>query len=165
MQVSHAQGTVADLECSGIPDPAAGLRAYVTIMEGCDNFCSYCIVPYVRGRERSRSSRSVLAEAARLVDLGVKEITLLGQNVNAYRAPDHKDYLFPDLLKDMNDLSGLRRLRFTTSHPKDLSPNLIDCFGELETLCEHIHLPLQAGSDRVLAAMNRGYSSSDYSHL
>ncbi len=161
VQVSHAEGTAEDLECSGIPDKS-GLRAYMTIMEGCDNFCSYCIVPYVRGRERSRPFRSVIEEAKRLVDMGVREVTLLGQNVNAYRAPDRKGFLFPDLLSRINEVSGLRRLRFTTSHPKDLSPELIQCFGDLESLCEHIHLPLQAGSDRILAAMNRGYSRSDY---
>ena len=154
--VSQVTNSVEDLECPGIPD-RQGLKAYVTIMEGCNNFCSYCVVPFVRGRERSRPCRSLLEEARRLTEEGVKELTLLGQNVNAYRAPDRKGFGFPDLLAVLSELPGLHRLRFTTSHPKDLSGELIECFGNLPPLCEHIHLPLQSGSDSVLAAMNRGY--------
>jgi tRNA-2-methylthio-N6-dimethylallyladenosine synthase len=159
--VSQITDSVEDLECPGISD-GKGLKAYVTIMEGCDNFCSYCVVPFVRGRERSRPYRSLLKEARRLTEDGVKELTLLGQNVNAYRAPDRKGFRFPDLLAALSALPGLQRLRFTTSHPKDLSEALIDCFGSLGPLCEHIHLPLQSGSDSVLAEMNRSYTRSEY---
>ncbi len=159
--VSQITDSVEDLECPGIPD-RKGLKAYVTIMEGCNNFCSYCVVPFVRGRERSRPFRSLLEEGRRLTDGGVSELTLLGQNVNAYHAPDRKGFHFPDLLAAFSTLPGLRRLRFTTSHPKDLSEELIACFGNLPPLCEHIHLPLQSGSDAVLAGMRRGYTRSEY---
>ncbi len=159
--VSQMTNSVEDLECPGIP-ARNGLKAYVTIMEGCNNFCSYCVVPFVRGRERSRPCRSLLEEARHLLERGVKEVTLLGQNVNAYRAPDRMGFGFPDLLAALSGLEGLRRLRFTTSHPKDLSAELIECFGSLPPLCEHIHLPLQSGSDSVLEAMNRGYTRSVY---
>ncbi len=159
--VAHHTDSVDDLNCPGISDPK-GLKAFVTIMEGCDNFCSYCVVPFVRGRERSRPSHSLLEEARRLTEQGVREVTLLGQNVNAYRAPDRPGFGFPDLLAALSDLPGLRRLRFTTSHPKDLSDALIQSFGSLGPLCEHIHLPLQSGSDRVLERMNRGYTRSEY---
>jgi tRNA-2-methylthio-N6-dimethylallyladenosine synthase len=159
--VSQITDSVDDLECPGISD-RLGMKAYVTIMEGCDNFCSYCVVPFVRGRERSRPARSLIEEVRRLTVEGVKEITLLGQNVNAYRAPDRRGFRFPDLLEALSSLPALHRLRFTTSHPKDLSPELIACFGSLRPLCEHIHLPLQSGSDSVLAAMNRGYTRSEY---
>ena len=161
VEISHARNTVKDLECSGVPDPG-GLKAYVTVMEGCNNFCSYCVVPYVRGRERSRPPQSLHNEVCRLVDRGIKEITLLGQNVNAYRAPDQKGFGFPDLLAALSRVTGLRRLRFTTSHPKDLSRDLIQCFGENKILCEHIHLPLQSGSNRILSAMSRGYDIEHY---
>ncbi len=161
LAVSLAGNKVQDLECAGVPAPK-GLKAFVTVMEGCTNFCSYCIVPYVRGAERSRPVQSVRREIENLVEQGVREVTLLGQNVNAYRAPDASGFGFPDLLKELNGIDRLKRLRFTTSHPKDLSKDLIQCFGELQTLCEHIHLPLQAGSDRVLAGMNRSYTVEDY---
>jgi tRNA-2-methylthio-N6-dimethylallyladenosine synthase len=159
--VDQVTDSVEDLECPGIAD-RKGLKAYVTIMEGCDNFCSYCVVPFVRGRERSRPVSSLRDEATRLTEDGVKELTLLGQNVNAYRAPDRQGFRFPDLLETLSRIPGLRRLRFTTSHPKDLSYELIQCFASLPPLCEHIHLPLQSGSDSVLAAMNRGYTRSEY---
>ena len=113
-------------------------------MEGCNNFCSYCIVPYVRGRETSRPPQEILEEARSLVLQGVKEITLLGQNVNSYV---YEKTRFPGLLQAMNEIKGLHRIRFTTSHPKDLSPELIQCFAQLEKLCSHIHLPFQAGSN------------------
>jgi len=158
---AQAGDSTEDLECPGIPDQS-GLKAYMTIMEGCNNFCSFCIVPYLRGRERSRSSHALCEEAHALIKKGVKEITLLGQNVNAYRNPDNKDFGFADLLKDLCKISGLQRLRFTTSHPKNLSTDLIDCFGELKPLCEHIHLPLQSGSDKILSAMNRKYTVAQY---
>jgi tRNA-2-methylthio-N6-dimethylallyladenosine synthase len=155
-EISLTEGSADDLECPGVSFEG-GLRAFVTIMEGCNNFCSYCIVPYVRGRERSRSAASVRREVAGLAEAGVKDITLLGQNVNAYQAPERQDFRFPSLLRDLQNIPGLERLRFTTSHPKDLSPDLIRCFGEIKPLCEHIHLPLQSGSDRILASMNRKY--------
>ncbi len=158
---SPSTATVRDLDCPGVTDPS-GLKAYITVMEGCDNFCTYCIVPYVRGRERSRPYGAILEEARRLLDKGVKEITLLGQNVNAYRAPERKGCRFEDLLKGLDGLPGLERLRFTTSHPKDLTDPIIGCFGRLGSLCEHIHLPVQSGSDRILEAMKRGYSRSEY---
>ncbi len=139
------------------------VSAFITIMQGCDNFCTYCIVPYVRGREISRSPEDILREATGLVDQGVKEITLLGQNVNSYRWDDGWD--FPSLLSKVSSIPGLKRIRFTTSHPKDLSPRLIRCFGELDNLCPHIHLPFQAGSNRVLKMMNRKYTREQYLEL
>jgi tRNA-2-methylthio-N6-dimethylallyladenosine synthase len=138
------------------------VKAYVTIMEGCNNFCSYCIVPYVRGRELSRPPKEILDEAGSLVLQGVKEITLLGQNVNSYA---YETVRFPELLRAMNGVKGLSRMRFTTSHPKDLSEDLIQCFSGLEKLCPHIHLPFQAGSNRVLKAMKRGYTREKYMEL
>jgi tRNA-2-methylthio-N6-dimethylallyladenosine synthase len=161
IEVSLSEGSVEDLECPGV-SYAHGLRAYVTIMEGCNNFCSYCIVPYVRGRERSRPVRSLFKEVSSLTREGVREITLIGQNVNAYRAPDRRNFGFSSLLKELHPIPGLDRLRFTTSNPKDLSWDLIHCFGEVGALCEHIHLPVQSGSDRILARMNRQYTTSIY---
>jgi tRNA-2-methylthio-N6-dimethylallyladenosine synthase len=141
------------------------VKSFVTIMEGCNNFCTYCIVPYVRGREVSRPPEDILGETTALVAQGVKEVTLLGQNVNSYRSGrDHGDG-FPSLLRRANALDGLLRIRFTTSHPKDLSDELIQCFGELEKLCPHVHLPFQAGSNRILKAMRRGYTREHYIEL
>jgi tRNA-2-methylthio-N6-dimethylallyladenosine synthase len=137
-------------------------RAMITIMQGCDNFCSFCIVPYVRGREMSRKLEDILAEAQSYVEKGVKEITLLGQNVNSYGRKGKVKTSFSDLLRLVNDIEGLERIRFTTSHPKDLTPDLISLFGSLEHLCEHIHLPVQSGSDAVLKRMNRKYTRDDY---
>jgi tRNA-2-methylthio-N6-dimethylallyladenosine synthase len=138
------------------------VKAYITIMEGCNNFCSYCIVPYVRGRETNRPLQEILDEARSLTVQGVKEITLLGQNVNSYV---YEKTRFPELLQALNEIEDLRRIRFTTSHPKDLSPDLIHCFAHLEKLCSHIHLPFQAGSNRVLKAMKRGYTREKYMGL
>lgn len=135
---------------------------FVTVMQGCDNFCSYCIVPHVRGREISRSSADIITEVKGLVAQGVREITLLGQNVNSYNLKSDEDVSFPQLLKLINDIDGLQRLRFATSHPKDLTAELINCFGSLDKLCKHIHLPFQSGSDRILKLMNRGYTVADY---
>jgi tRNA-2-methylthio-N6-dimethylallyladenosine synthase len=138
--------------------------AFVTVMQGCNNYCSYCIVPYVRGAEVSRPSGEVLEEVRRLVDEGIIEVTLLGQNVNSYR--DEKGGLaFPDLLYRVASIPGVRRVRFMTSHPKDLSPELIGCYREIEPLCSHIHLPLQSGSDRILGLMNRNYTGDRYVEL
>ena len=138
------------------------IKSYVTIMQGCDNYCSYCIVPYVRGREISRPSGEILEEVRILSEKGVKEITLLGQNVNSYGRGIAGDMTFPQLLHSINKIDGIERIRFTTSHPKDLSPELISCFGQLDKLCEHIHLPVQSGSNLVLKAMNRRYTAEEY---
>jgi len=138
------------------------LSAYVTIMQGCDNFCSYCIVPSVRGRERSRPSNDILAEIAALIRTGTKEVTLLGQNVNSYAKNNPHELTFPQLLAKINEIPGLERIRFTTSHPQDLTEETIEAFGTVEHLCEHLHLPFQAGSDTVLARMNRGHTREEY---
>ncbi len=135
---------------------------FVTVMQGCDNFCSYCIVPHVRGREISRPSQEIIAEVQGLVAQGAREITLLGQNVNSYNMKDDEDVSFAQLLRQVNAIDGLQRLRFATSHPKDLTDELIDCFGSLDKLCKHIHLPFQSGSDRILKLMNRGYTRDEY---
>ena len=134
-------------------------------MEGCNNFCSYCIVPYVRGREVSRPSDEILNEAESLVRQGVREITLLGQNVNSYSSGKGGSVAFPELLKMLGDIDGLYRLRFTTSHPKDLSDDLINSFINIQKLCHHIHLPFQSGSNKILKHMNRKYTSDDYLRL
>ncbi len=137
------------------------LRSFVTIMKGCNNFCSYCIVPYVRGREKSRSSADILEEIEELACAGVKEVILLGQNVNSYNR-ETDDISFPGLLERIDAIAGIERIRFVTSHPKDLSPELIGCFGRLRKLCEQIHLPFQSGSTRILKLMNRGYTIEEY---
>ncbi|MBN2468070.1 MAG: tRNA (N6-isopentenyl adenosine(37)-C2)-methylthiotransferase MiaB [Deltaproteobacteria bacterium] len=144
---------------------ASDIKAFLTIMKGCNNFCSFCVVPYVRGREKSRPSGEILREAEHLVGSGVKEITLLGQNVNSYGQTCSGEVTFPELLRKINGIPGLHRIRFTTSHPKDLSQDLIRCFGELEKLCPHLHLPLQSGSTRILKMMNRGYTREGYRDL
>lgn len=135
---------------------------FVTVMQGCDNFCSYCIVPHVRGREISRPSREVIAEVEGLVAQGACEVTLLGQNVNSYGLKDDGELSFAQLVEQVHAIAGLHRLRFATSHPKDLTDELIECFNRLDKLCKHIHLPMQSGSDRILKLMNRGYTSGDY---
>ena len=134
---------------------------FVTIMQGCDNFCTYCVVPYVRGRETSRPPEQIIDEIKRLVAAGVREVTLLGQNVNSY---GQKEGLcsFARLLRRIDRIEGLERIRFTTSHPKDLSSELIEAFAELDRLCRHIHLPVQSGSDRILRRMNRKYTRAHY---
>lgn len=138
------------------------IKSYVTIMQGCDHFCSYCIVPYVRGREKSRSSFEILEEINHLVEMGIKEVFLLGQNVNGYGKGLDKELSFPELLRRIDEIEGINRIRFTTSHPKDLSEELIQTFSTLRKLCEHIHLPFQSGSDRILKAMHRGYTRESY---
>jgi tRNA-2-methylthio-N6-dimethylallyladenosine synthase len=127
-------------------------------MHGCNNYCTYCIVPYVRGPEWSRPERDILEEIRSLAAQGVKDVLLLGQNVNSYGSPEQGGATFVDLLEQLEQVEGLERMRFTTSHPKDLSPALINCFGRLSKLCEHIHLPFQAGANTVLTRMNRGYT-------
>jgi tRNA-2-methylthio-N6-dimethylallyladenosine synthase len=138
------------------------VRAWVSIMYGCDNFCSYCVVPYTRGRERSRPVADITAEVNDIAGQGYKEITLLGQNVNSYGRKLNEQANFPDLLKALHDVNGIKRIRFVTSHPKDFSETLIRSMRDLTKVCEHLHLPLQAGSDRVLESMNRGYTYSGY---
>ncbi len=142
-----------------------GVSAWTTIMYGCNNFCSYCIVPYVRGRERSRNHIEIVDEVKGIVDSGYKEITLLGQNVNSYGKDLNDNILFPDLLRMINDIEGIERIRFMTSHPKDLSDDLIKALAECDHVCEHLHLPIQSGSNRILKEMNRKYTREDYLKL
>ncbi len=134
-------------------------KAFVNIMYGCNNFCTYCIVPYTRGRERSRLAEEIKREIMELTADGVREVTLLGQNVNSYYSEGTD---FTGLIRLLHEIPDLQRIRFMTSHPKDLSPDLIAAFGEFEKLCGHIHLPMQSGSDEILRRMNRKYSGQDY---
>jgi tRNA-2-methylthio-N6-dimethylallyladenosine synthase len=136
-------------------------RGYITIIEGCDKFCAYCVVPYTRGKERSRTSSSVLGEARQLADLGYTEIQLLGQNVNSFRDPDGKKS-FADLLAAVATISGIRRVRFTTSHPRDFGRDIVEVMDAIPELCDHVHLPVQSGSTRVLDAMQRLYTREQY---
>lgn len=136
--------------------------APVTVTQGCDNFCTYCIVPYVRGRERSRPSREILREIRLLVEKGAREVLLLGQNVNSYGRGLDEKLCFADLLRLIAAETDVAWIRFTTSHPKDLTDDLIQCFADVPQLCPHIHLPFQAGSDRVLEKMNRRYTANEY---
>lgn len=147
----------------GIPiDRKSNVKAFVTIMYGCNNFCTYCIVPYVRGRERSRQVIDIKKEVKDLVELGYKEVTLLGQNVNSY-GKDLKDNMnFAKLLREINEIDGIERVRFMTSHPKDISMDVIETIKDCDKICEQIHLPVQSGSNRVLKAMNRHYTREDY---
>ncbi len=148
------------------PDDALPGRAFVNIMQGCDNFCAYCIVPYVRGRQKSRSSAAVLDECRALAGRGVREITLLGQNVNSYGLDNQSDGTsFAALLRRVAEVEGVRRIRFTTSHPKDLADEVIELFGTLDNLCPSLHLPVQSGSDAVLARMGRKYDRAAYLEL
>ncbi|MDD5285737.1 MAG: tRNA (N6-isopentenyl adenosine(37)-C2)-methylthiotransferase MiaB [Desulfuromonadaceae bacterium] len=138
------------------------LSRFVTVMQGCDNFCSYCIVPYVRGREISRRSKDILSEVSQLADEGVREVVLLGQNVNSYGLKTENEPAFAELIRLVSEISGIDRIRFTTSHPKDMSDALIACFGDIPKLCGQIHLPAQSGSDAVLKLMKRGYNRDSY---
>jgi len=163
---------IVDVEKSnnGLPEGLPKLRkrkfsAFVPVIRGCNNFCSYCNVPYVRGREKSRAPEDILREVEELSSCGYKEVTLLGQNVNSY-GKDLKERIdFADLLSIINQIEGIKRIRFTTSHPGDLSSKLIRNMGNLEKVCEHLHLPLQAGSDKILGWMGRGYTRSTYRDL
>jgi len=137
-------------------------RAYITIIEGCDKACAYCVVPFTRGPERSRTSESVLREARSLAELGYSEVQLLGQNVNSYRDPSPTGWDFARLLDETGRIEGLRRVRFTTSHPRDFGKSIIDAIDRNEALCNHVHLPVQSGSDAVLNRMQRLYNRSDY---
>ena len=136
--------------------------AWISIIQGCDNFCTYCIVPYVRGRERSRPVESIVDEAKRLAEDGVKEITLLGQNVNSYGNDLDKEITFPKLLEELNKVEKLKRIRFMTSHPRDFSDALLENIKNLDKVANHIHLPVQSGSNKVLKEMNRGYTREYY---
>ena len=150
--------------CEGLPARRSNpFSAFVNITFGCDNFCSYCIVPYVRGRERSRALSEVVAEVRSLADQGITEITLLGQNVNSYGKGMDVD--FADLLRAVNGVDGLRRIRYMSSHPKDLSPRLMEAIAENDKVCHHMHLPVQSGSTAVLERMNRRYSREGYLKL
>ncbi|MFC1515753.1 tRNA (N6-isopentenyl adenosine(37)-C2)-methylthiotransferase MiaB [Thermodesulfobacteriota bacterium] len=169
-QIENKKYRVCDVEMSEEIDESVSamgfqenneVTRFVTIMRGCDNYCAYCVVPYVRGKETSREPGKIIEEIERLVESGVREVTLLGQNVNSY---GKKKGLcsFPELLSRVNEIDGLSRIRFTTSHPKDLSGDLIRAFKDLDKLCSHIHLPVQSGSDRVLQKMNRNYTRQHY---
>ncbi|MBW2560025.1 MAG: tRNA (N6-isopentenyl adenosine(37)-C2)-methylthiotransferase MiaB [Deltaproteobacteria bacterium] len=153
--------SVRSLGIRTLPPPGS-VSAFVTIMQGCDNFCSYCIVPYVRGREESRESADIIDEIGFLAASGIREVTLLGQNVNSYGSGLSEEIDFPTLLRMIDHIEGIDRIRFTTSHPKDLSGELATCFADLDTVCEHIHLPVQSGSDYVLKKMKRGYTVGEY---
>lgn len=169
-EIERRGGRLVDTDMIGDGQPRDGIQSFndmvpvsgfTTIMRGCDNYCTYCVVPYVRGREISRTPEEILSEIRERVAAGMREVTLLGQNVNSY---GRKEGLctFPELLESVNDIDGLKRIRFTTSHPKDLSAELISAFGKLDKLCNHIHLPVQSGSNRVLKRMNRKYTREVY---
>ena len=151
-----------------LPAPEAhGAAAFISIMEGCSKYCSYCVVPYTRGEEISRPLVDVLMEAAQLADQGVKEVTLLGQNVNAYRGqtPDGGTADFALLLDYVSEIDGIERIRYTTSHPREFTQRIIDAYARIPKLVNHVHLPVQAGSDRILAAMKRGYTALEYKSI
>jgi len=170
VRVRRDQKPLVDVALSnGLPDDCrpsgnggvSEVSRFVTIMQGCDNFCAYCVVPYVRGREASRHPEAIMAETKALVAQGAREVVLLGQNVNSYGQKE-KLCTFAELLARVNQIDGLERIRFTTSHPKDLSDDLIRAFATVDKLCPHIHLPVQSGADPVLARMNRRYTHRQY---
>ncbi len=168
VETDRKQVSVTDLNNSLDPAEFAStqretslVKAYVTIMRGCNNFCSYCIVPYVRGREISRRSADIIDEVKGLAAAGLKEVTLIGQNVNSY-GNNGNDITFSSLLKEICKVDGIERIRFTTSHPKDLSEELLYIFHEEKKACRHIHLPIQSGSNFILEKMQRGYSREQY---
>jgi tRNA-2-methylthio-N6-dimethylallyladenosine synthase len=146
---------------------SVGTSAFLTVQEGCDKFCTFCVVPYTRGGEYSRPASSIIDEAKRLADLGAREITLLGQNVNAYRGEGlcGEDWTLAKLLLALSRVEGIKRLRYTTSHPRDMSDDLIAAHGEIEGLMPYLHLPVQSGSDAVLDAMNRQHTADEYRHI
>ncbi|MDY6905624.1 MAG: tRNA (N6-isopentenyl adenosine(37)-C2)-methylthiotransferase MiaB [Thermodesulfobacteriota bacterium] len=159
--IDEAMPTIRSDMADQHPGMIAQCSEFVTIMRGCDNYCTYCVVPHVRGRETSRAPDMIVKEVEGLVSAGIREVTLLGQNVNSY---GKKEGLctFAELLAMVNDIEGLMRIRFTTSHPKDLSRELVDAFGRLEKVCSHFHLPVQSGSNRILKRMNRKYTKEQY---
>jgi tRNA-2-methylthio-N6-dimethylallyladenosine synthase len=169
-KIEKKRGRLVDIKMGTLIEEPAGamtlqgeseVSRFVTIMQGCDNFCTYCVVPYVRGRESSRQPEKIVDEIRRLVQDGVREVTLLGQNVNSYGKKEGLP-AFTRLLEKINTISGLERIRFTTSHPRDLSDDLIGAFSNLNKLCHHIHLPVQSGSDKILKRMNRNYTRGQY---
>ncbi len=166
-----SQGQIVRIEANGlVPEGLPKLRkrkfsAFVPVMRGCDNFCSFCNVPYVRGREVSRLPHDILKEVKGLSCRGYKEVTLLGQNVNSYGKDLEEEIDFADLLALINKIEGMGRIRFTTSHPKDLSDKLIEVMRDLDKVCEHLHLPVQSGSNRILSRMNRKYTREEYMEL
>ena len=151
--------SVKSVGIMALPENGA-VSAYVTIMQGCNNFCSFCVVPYLRGPEVSRPSQDVIDEIKALADHGIREVTLLGQNVNSYGKTVGTDFVA--LLHEVGKIGGIERVRYTTSHPKDLSFDLMRCYTDIDKLCEHIHLPVQSGSDLILKRMNRGYTKAQY---
>ncbi len=168
--VKSGQKRVVDIEDApmiyeALPDTTSfdetQVSKFVTIMQGCENFCTYCVVPYVRGKERSRQPDSIAEEISMLADSGIKEVTLLGQNVNSYGQKEDQ-ITFPQLLAKINALDGIERIRFATSHPKDLSIDLIHAIRDLDKVCNHLHLPVQSGSNHILRKMNRGYTRETY---
>ena len=168
-EVYEKRGQVMETDFFDSPEPLVypapeegGIKAYVNIMRGCNNFCTYCIVPYVRGRETSRPWREIKDEVLKLAQFGVKEITLLGQNVNSYGNASTDGVGFPQLIRKVAQVDGIERIRFATSHPKDLSDELIQAFLEVDKLCNHLHLPVQSGSDNVLSSMKRVYTVDSY---
>ncbi|MCR4989897.1 MAG: tRNA (N6-isopentenyl adenosine(37)-C2)-methylthiotransferase MiaB [Lachnospiraceae bacterium] len=168
----ESDGMIVDIwkDCDRIVEELPTIRKFsyksgVNIMFGCDNFCSYCIVPYVRGRERSRKSEDIINEIKALADDGVIEIMLLGQNVNSYGKNLDEDITFAKLLSEVENIDGIERIRFMTSHPKDLSDELIEVMKDSKKICRHLHLPLQAGSNKILKAMNRRYTKESYIDL
>ena len=172
-QIKEGRGKASSLDLTCEPSTLPTCNGYVKgrvttflkIMEGCDNFCSYCIVPFVRGREASLPAEDIINKSKYLISQGIQEITLIGQNVNSYNTKNKALPTFPGLLKELDSIAGLKRLRFITSHPKDLSDELIGSFGELKSLCPHIHLPVQSGSDNILKLMNRRYTRDKYISL
>ncbi len=169
-QTKSKQVVVSDNEYRSVQEHLPRTRStphksWVAIMHGCDNFCTYCIVPYVRGRERSRQPKDILAEITQLAAEGVREVTLLGQNVNSYGRGLSEEIDFAGLLLQVDQISGIERIRFMTSHPKDLSLRLIQAMARADHVCNHIHLPVQAGSNRILQEMNRGYTREYYLEL
>jgi tRNA-2-methylthio-N6-dimethylallyladenosine synthase len=160
----------AEDKCAALPQRATGTRqvsAFVTVQEGCDKFCTFCVVPYTRGAEYSRTPAEIIAEVEQLAARGVREVTLLGQNVNAYhgKAPDGATWSLARLLQRLAEVPAIDRLRFTTSHPRDMDDDLIALFGDEPALMPYLHLPYQAGSDRILAAMNRRHTADEYETL
>ena len=156
---------VKESEFEGERIRQSGFSAWIPIMYGCNNFCSYCIVPYVRGREKSREPKEIVREIERLVDDGVKEVMLLGQNVNSYGNTFEEPFSFAQLLREIEKIDGLERIRFMTPHPKDFSDDLIEVMRTSKKVCNHIHLPLQSGSSRILKLMNRKYTKEHYLEL
>ncbi|NJD03908.1 MAG: tRNA (N6-isopentenyl adenosine(37)-C2)-methylthiotransferase MiaB [Ruminiclostridium sp.] len=162
IEIQDATGSIAE----GMPIARKdGIKAWVTIMYGCNNFCSYCIVPFVRGRERSRNAYEITSEVEQLGRQGFREITLLGQNVNSYGLDLPENKGFAGLLRELGNVEGIERIRFMTSHPKDLSPELITVIKDCKKVCEHLHLPVQSGSSRILEMMKRNYTREMYMEL